>query len=523
MRLRILAGLALLGLLFNTSFADTRKRASVNVPLHHWTYDALEHLVSRGTIPGALVHQKPLTREQVGRIIFEATFDPSQEENPSPYLEKLKQEYDYEFSQWEEDYRIGGVLKRPRVRFRPVDPLRVEPSFAILDDGDGVEPRENHRGDDFGDILNLQIDLRSTFLWNPFLAVESTPKLLSREGDTEAFFERLYAKFTFRNLDLEIGRDSIGWGPGYHGSLLFTDNAPPFDLLKLSNAQPFQLPWVFRPIGYFHISAFLTKLGDNRVIPHPKLFGLRVAWSPFTFFELALNRAIMFDGEGRPNLDFGEFLNALYGFNENPPGQETNPDTNTNQLASLDFVLTLPWLSRLLPVVDGIKLYWEYGGEDEERQNLFPGVKFPAPSATANLLGGFLSLGRADLRIEYLNNTDDVAVWYTHSLFQSGYTYRGDVIGHHAGGDAEDLFIRGSTLLTQKWEVGLQYDREKHGIERQTSIERKEEWGGDVTFFYSDDLLLKGSYELERFENKENVPGKDETNHYLIFELQKSF
>jgi hypothetical protein len=493
----------------------------VNVPLHHWSYEALEHLVSRGAVPAGMIDQRPLTREQVARIILEASMSPSQQKDPSPYLEMLKKEYEYEFLQFEEEAQLQGILKRPRVQFHPVDPLRIESSVAALESEEST--RDNHQGDHFKDGVNFQADLRSTFLLNPFLALEATPKILSQEGETDLFYERFYAQLVWKNLNLEAGRDSIWWGAGYHGSLLFSDNAPPFDLIKLGSAQPFRLPWFLRHLGYFHFGNFLTELEDDRVIPHPKLYGFQLQWMPFTFLNLSLNRAITFGGKGRSELDFGEFLDAVGGFNENPPGEETDPTTNTNQLASIDTTLTLPWLSDLLPIVDGIKLYWEYGGEDEIEQEWLPGVEIPTLGATANLLGVFLSLGPADLRIEYLDNTDDVATWYTHGVYQSGYTYKGDVIGHHAGGDAEDLFIRASTLLGEKWRVGLQYDRERHGIEQATVVETKKEWGTDATFFYSDNILLQGSYELEQIENKENVTGEEETNHYFILELQKRF
>ncbi|MBI4208566.1 MAG: hypothetical protein HY538_02520 [Deltaproteobacteria bacterium] len=516
-------GLTLSLLIFSSTQAEKiPHRASVNVPLRHWTYEALEHLVSRGTIPAGMIDQKPLTREQVARILSEASMSQSQQEDPSPYLEMLKKEYAYEFLQFQEEAQLQGILKRPGVQFHPVDPLRIEPSVAAVEDKEGTT-RDNHQGDPLKDGVNFQADLRSTLLLNPFLALEATPKILSQEGDTDLFYERFYSQFVWKNFNFEVGRDSIWWGPGYHGSLLFTDNAPPFDLIKLGSAQPFHLPWFLRHLGYFHVSNFLTELENNRVIAHPKLYGFQLQWMPFTFLNLSLNRAIMFGGKGRPELDFGEFLDAVGGFNENPPGEGTDPATNTNQLASINTVLTLPWLSEFLPLVDGIKFYWEYGGEDEIHQNILPGVEIPTLGGTANILGLFLSFGPADLRVEYMDNSDDILTWYAHSAYQSGYTYKGSIIGHHAGGDAEDLFIRASTLLGEKWRVGLQYDWERHGVEHATVVETKKEWGGDATFFYSDNILLQGSYEWEQIENKENVSGEEETNQYFILELQTRF
>jgi hypothetical protein len=45
------------------------------------------------------------------------------------------------------------------------------------------------------------------------------------------------------------GRESLWWGPGFNGSMLFSPNTRPFDLIKIGAAEPFTLPWVFQYLG----------------------------------------------------------------------------------------------------------------------------------------------------------------------------------------------------------------------------------------------------------------------------------
>jgi hypothetical protein len=77
-----------------------------------------------------------------------------------------------------------------------------------------------------------------------------------------------------------------------------------------------------------------------------------------------------------------------------------------------------------------------------------------------------LKTGRTDFRVEY---ADDIvpgypSVFYTHSLYTSGYTYEGRVIGHHMGPESRDLFMQVSHYLRDDLIVDLAYDRHTHGM-----------------------------------------------------------
>src|SRR3990170_2384264 len=86
-------------------------------------------------------------------------------------------------------------------------------------------------------------------------------------------------------------------------------------------------------------------------------------------------------------------------------------------------------------------LYVEGGGEDQSGSGV--------PSRWAWMGGVFLpSIGamkKADLRIEFADNLDfnsqrhHPGVWYQHGQYP--HRYRGQILGHHMGTDARDLFI----------------------------------------------------------------------------------
>ena len=70
---------------------------SSNVPLSHWSYDAIDKLVGRGLIEGAMMTTKPFSRLETARFIAEADEKAQQlnEKNEIilAILDRLKKEF----------------------------------------------------------------------------------------------------------------------------------------------------------------------------------------------------------------------------------------------------------------------------------------------------------------------------------------------------------------------------------------------------------------------------------------------
>src|SRR5438445_3532630 len=52
--------------------ASSTAVASVNLPLHHWSYEAIERLVALGVIDRAMVVTKPYSRKQAAKYVARA-------------------------------------------------------------------------------------------------------------------------------------------------------------------------------------------------------------------------------------------------------------------------------------------------------------------------------------------------------------------------------------------------------------------------------------------------------------------
>jgi hypothetical protein len=286
-----------------------------------------------------------------------------------------------------------------------------------------------------------------------------------------------------------------------------TNNAKPFDMLKISNSQPTILPWFFRYLGPFKATWFLTRLEENRTIPEPYLTGLRLNIKPLPMFEMGISRVVMFGGKGRDMPGFSDYITMFLANQEN----KSDPSKNNNQIASLDFSIRIPHVDRLVPISRSISIYGELGGEDEAG-GLFSGTGYVAGILLEDI---FLKEGTT-LRIEYANNHvgNNPNLWYNHHIYRTGYTYKNSVIGHHMGSDAQDTFIRGASYLDNNLLIGIDLDIEKRG-NSYASPEKHYQAGIDLSYNVTDMIEIKGRYGFERIENLGFV--KDETkNHHLV-------
>ncbi|UCG58687.1 MAG: capsule assembly Wzi family protein [Phycisphaerales bacterium] len=464
---------------------------STNVPLDHWSYDAVDKLIGQGLIRYDMLTTKPVSRLEMARLIAEAIeeFQKRDERNGivPAILDKLRKEFKAELI-------TVGILDGESIEsfVKPIEDPYIRYVFASK-----KPDLENQRGDVFEEDSNYRLGLASRVKFSEIGAIYLHPEYANASSGPGGRVELVeaYGKLTLRNLEVAFGRDSLWWGPSYHGSMLMSNNAEPFTMLKISNPRPVLLPWILRQLGPFKAVWFASELGRNRVIPKPKLTGLRLNFKPRPALEIGMSRTIIFGGWGVPDVGLDDYLAVFW---------PVDRQAGENQLASFDASLLLP-LDRRLPA-KSILLYTEVAGEDAAGLSSYR----PLVGIRVNDL---FHTGRTDLRIEYVDNRDirRADLFYRHNSYP--YTYNGRVIGHHMGTDARDLFIRLTHYLTADVVLGLEYDRERAdpvGTAQQTA----EYFGFDLTFFTCRRWQLRTAYRYERTTNTPTVNGD---NH--IFDL----
>ncbi|MEW6614465.1 MAG: capsule assembly Wzi family protein [Thermodesulfobacteriota bacterium] len=486
---------------------------SVNVNLDSWVYPALERLTLVGLTESDLMNTKPLTRIEAARLtgeamrlIAEKKLKDETDRLTLYFLERLKREL--------KDELISlGIIEGTRFDtfIKPLEELRVK--YNLLD---GNYTLYNNDGIRYGDDHNLSLDFSGYGKLSESLSLYYQPifeynQNLDNETRNEFDLEKGYVKLTKNNLEFELGRDSLWWGPGYHGSLLMTNNAKPFDMLKISNPQPILLPWFFRYMGPFKVTWFLTRLEEDRTIPEPYLTGLRLDFKPIPTVELGISRVVMFGGEGRERLEFFDYISMFLANQEN----KSDSGKNNNQIASIDFSVRIPHIDRFVPISRSIIIYGEIGGEDEAGW-LFSGTGY----LTGILLQDIFLKEGTTLRIEYANNDigNTPNLWYNHNIYKTGYTYKNSVIGHHMGSDAQDIFIRGTSYLNNDLSIGIDIDIEKRGNSN-AYPEEHYQVGIDLSYNITDMVEFKGRYGFERIENFGFVNDETKNHHIMGFEV----
>ncbi|MBI3359163.1 MAG: hypothetical protein HY037_06270, partial [Nitrospirae bacterium] len=301
--------------------------------------------------------------------------------------------------------------------------------------------RENHFGGFWPDGGYFQASLQSLIPLGEKGTLTLEPVFNS--DDNEIFLRRGFGHLVLSNTFLEVGRNSLWFGPGRHGALIMSNNGFPFDMVRLGSETPFLLPGFLARIGLLEAELFLTQLEENRKFPRPNLIGLRFQAHPSDRFTIGLYRVTLFGGDGRPSVTASDFLKILFG-KPNQPGE-----LEVNELAGVDLSFLTP-LEKILPGHQ-LELYLEYAGEDEAGY---------LPSRGGTLYGLEWKDARRQFIIEYANNhvSGHPNFWYNHAIYP--YTYRGNIIGHHMGSDAEDLYIRLVPFSYEEWGYGIDMDKE---------------------------------------------------------------
>ena len=516
--------LVFLGFLLLSSTV-TLAASSVNVPLDSWVYEALDALEGYGLIDTALHSTRPYTKLETARLAGEAIknweaqisrqkpIGFGEQELIPTLLNRFKREFQVELVEL-------GILEGSRSAsfLKPVDEINfkyifqtdnpvVRPQLGNQPPTQRIPPIYNNDGIVYQKGTSFLTEIRGEArFWNHF-SFYYQPIFKAFEGEgAKVELEKGYLKAEAFNVEIEVGRDSLWWGPGRNGALLMTNNAQPFDLVKFSNSQLLQLPL----LGLFKFNLFLSKLDNLKPsVPNPQLYGLHLNFKPHPNFEVGLSQIAIFGGEGT-KISLGDYSRILYS-NQNYEG-----NLESNQQVSVDFAWRWPNMGYYLPVARSLKLYAEWGAEDT---GIFPDRR-------AYLLGffltDFLKMGRIGLRFEYANTTVPAVpwAWYTHGTYPP--TYHGLLFGDHLGSNGEEFFARLTYNISTKILLGLDFDYAKQGFYK-TNQTSSQQLGIDMIFLIRDRINIKGRYILQGFYDPDKIAGGDRILHLFGLECRWHF
>ena len=502
-----------------------------NVPLRnwggfagpwHWTYDAVKKIVLAGLADRAVLNTKPMNRLEMARIVAQAINRVTGDEGGAyadrrdleETLYRLLDEFRPELAELGVEAARREWKGQKFFQLKPLDKLQVRTAYAKDD-----ASLENNQGDTFKDGFNGRLATFSRGQVGDFFSATLSPELrVNEQGGVNARILEGFGKLTFHNVEAGGGRESLWWGPGYHGSMLFSTNARPFDLVKVGAAEPFRLPWVFDYLGPIKLTYFLGQLEESRDFPHTKMTGLRVNLAPASVLELGFSRVVQFNGDGRPSVGVGDYLQILFG----PGSDDLDSPLNNNSLFSLDFSLRLPNVSRYLPLFRDLEIYGELGWDDTCCDSVF------IPNLPGGIVGlyspNLFGLSQTELRLEFAATSK---IQFNSNIYTSGYSYQGTPMAHVIGTRGKDFLVRIARWFGSDVMVGLEYNRAEIGPVQAGTLnlprEKRDSAGLDVSYRFSEWLSLFGAYRYTSSDNLGSVADLDLNNHLLRFEATFSF
>jgi hypothetical protein len=434
---------------------------STYVPLDSWVYQAFDRLTALGFLSASYPGARPWSRQQCAQYLIEVdeAFAKTGGSNApirsqvQALLQALRQEFAEEqatFSGPNQSADIRSIYTRVLSASGDVltDGYHFGQTYAY-DDG-----RPFRRGTNLVDGLSTSATYGNLFFYfsgeyqhspgAPALSQDVQTFIVERDkgpappGTAFAPIDRFelldtYAGINFWGWQITFGNQSLSWGPGRGGSLLLSDNAAPFPMLRVAPARPFELPGVSKIVGPLWLEQFIGRLEGHAGPSQPWIYGQKIIFKPFASWDFAYSRTTLIGGTGADPFTAGNLIRSFLG----------QVDHTLNSVPG-DSRTAVDWTWRVPGVHDWITFYGELEDDDDfiplqnpAKSVIRPGVYFPRLPL----------LPKMDLHFEYASSTSPGrASFQNHGNlnywnldYPAGYTNNDILMGNTVGREGVSL------------------------------------------------------------------------------------
>lgn len=445
--------------------SDTPKYSaagSVYVPLTSWVYSALERLAALRYITSEFRGIRPWTRTECARQTSEAgeriqqaiRNDKPVSENVARIYEALEHEFSRELQVIEGGRNRSLQMESVYARAMSISGPTLDDSFHFgqtIDNDYGRPDREGTnlvvggaaRATDGAFFAYADQEFQhapsqpaySTALQAVIVAMDAgytdyLPRPVAPVNQLESL--DTYAGFNFKNWQFSFGRQSLWYGTSESGPLLFSNNAEPVNMLRISRTMPFRLPSVLGIFGPMHVDFMVGKLGGHINPGASWLQETRVSFKMTQNFEFGFNHIALFGGAGHPG-GLGVFLKAFFPLAK-LQGSGSADQTLFDQAISYDFLYRF-------------KRYVTFYAELAADDNPTPFIQFGRDSVNTGVYFARLPWisEKFDLRLEsvYTASPTNTAVFYNDGFLRyfsprwGGLFNDGNILGNSIGRDGK--------------------------------------------------------------------------------------
>jgi membrane-associated phospholipid phosphatase len=442
---------------------DRHDMGSPFVALDGWEYSGFERLAALGYVHTGLMGLKPWTRMECARLTDEAAEELERAADPNPEAAKLIERFQKEFAY--ELARLGGghnlTLNLESIYARTVSisgpDLSDSYHFGQTISDDFGRPFE--RGTNLQDggsfsaaagplVVSVRVEYQhapsapaySNATVNAMAAADIEPVSAVPSGPFAAVNRAqlldAYVGLNLNNWEIVVGRQSLEWSSGQTGSLLWSNNAPAVDMVRLTNPEPVHLPGFLKFFGPVKFDQFFGRLGGRPYVPRPYEYGQKMNFKPFPWLELGFARTVTIGGPGSgAPLNAREFLRSFFG-RVDPRIDSIPGDAHTE----------MDWTFHVPKVRDSIVLYGDWYAEDAALPVIFPRRN---PIHPGIYITKFPRLPKLDLHVEGVSTeqADNLSLGvgnaghfnYFNGNYHDGYTNDGYLIGNAVGRDGTTI------------------------------------------------------------------------------------
>jgi hypothetical protein len=504
-------------------------RGSPYVPLDSWVYPAFDRLAGMAVIDSGFAGMRPWTRQECARLVSEAGDRVALTDSVAG---EIYRQLEAEFAP-----ELDTDSTDPVIRVESVYTNLGHTSGAPLQDGyHFAQTQINNFGRPYGEgwsssngfsfyatagpwsgYFRGELQTASAVPALPLSArqfiatadqLPGIPPATGRSSIQNFQMLDAYVGLTLSNWEFSFGRQSLDWGPGDGGSLMFSDNAVPIDMIRVNRVTPLSVPLVSRFLGPLRVEAFFGQLSGQHFTagpdfvtsgsfateyqPQPFIHGQRFSFKPTRNFEFGFSRTTIMGGPGVP-LTFGTFGHSLFSSGNGLPGSSQDPG---DRRSGMD------WSYRLPKLRDWVTFYGDAFAEDQ-----FTPIAYWDRSA---IRGGLYfthlpKLPKLDLRLEGVY-TDVPAggalshgFYYFNFRFKEGYSNGGQLMGSWIGREGQ-----GAQAWANYW-FGAR-DRVQVNFRHQKVSQQFVPGGGTLTdvgvrgdYWPSKALGLSASFQYERW------------------------
>ncbi len=443
-------------------------QGSPYVPLDSWIYPAMDRLIGMGLTNSGFSGVRPWTRSECARMLGEAS---DKLEAGPPEAQKIYQLLETEFK---EDLEGASGAGPYRAELESVYTRATQISGEPLSLADGYTfgqtlindfGRPYERG--FNSVTGFSAwttagrwvgYVRGEYQHSPaapplpgsarltIASVDGVPEPPATPIPSINQFQLLdaYVVLNFNNWQATFGQQSLWWGPGNGGPMMFSNNAQPIEMFRINRITPLRVPLLSRLVGPMRVEFFFGQFAGHQFLlsplgfvgqygqflsPQPFIHGQLFSFKPTRNFEFAFFRTTVYGGPGYP-LTFHHLISSLFTTGNEVAGGASKPG---DRRSGLSFSYRLPGLRNWLT------LYGDSLTDDE-----FSPIAYMDVSAQhAGLyLSHFPGISHLDLRAEgvYTDvpggttvNTKQPGSFYQNGTWRDGYTDNGALIGNWVG------------------------------------------------------------------------------------------